>query len=179
MFAARRRHRASTPSWAASSRLPTTYSRGSPPGNVNTQVWRGRVWFDESREPSILSDRPQTSSRRETSAEEPPDHAIGRSRGGLSTKVHQLVDGRGRPLVIALTPGQRGDSPSEGAPQKARPRRCASEGAPQQEPRDHRGQGSEQHLMDVPVLRRKCRRDRQRAEIGRKPCCDAGCREQG
>jgi transposase len=41
---------------------------------------------------------------------EPPDHAIGRSRGGLSTKIHQLVDGRGRPLVIAVTPGQAGDS---------------------------------------------------------------------
>ena len=34
-------------------------------------------------------------------ATEPPDHAIGRSRGGLSTKIHQLVDGNGRPLVIA------------------------------------------------------------------------------
>lgn len=42
---------------------------------------------------------------------EPPDHALGRSRGGLSTKIHQLVDGRGRPLVIAVTPGQAGDSP--------------------------------------------------------------------
>jgi transposase len=42
---------------------------------------------------------------------EPPDHALGRSRGGVSTKVHQLVDGRGRPLVIALTGGQAGDSP--------------------------------------------------------------------
>ena len=41
---------------------------------------------------------------------EPPDHAIGRSRGGLSTKIHQLVDGRGRPLVVALTAGQAGDS---------------------------------------------------------------------
>src|SRR5690606_15771789 len=39
------------------------------------------------------------------------DNALGRSRGGLSTKVHQLVDGRGRPLVIAVTPGQAGDSP--------------------------------------------------------------------
>jgi transposase len=29
----------------------------------------------------------------------------------MSTKIHQLVDGRGRPLVIALTPGQAGDSP--------------------------------------------------------------------
>lgn len=36
---------------------------------------------------------------------------MGRSRGGVSTKIHQLVDGRGRPLVIALTPGQAGDSP--------------------------------------------------------------------
>lgn len=42
--------------------------------------------------------------------EEPPDHALGRSRGGVSTKIHQLVDGRGRPLVITLTPGQAGDS---------------------------------------------------------------------
>ena len=42
---------------------------------------------------------------------EPPDHAIGRSRGGLSTNFHQLVDGHGLPLVIALTAGQAGDSP--------------------------------------------------------------------
>src|SRR5438445_8290452 len=42
---------------------------------------------------------------------EPLDHAVGRSRGGLSTKIHQLVDGRGRPLVIGLTAGQAGDSP--------------------------------------------------------------------
>jgi transposase len=42
---------------------------------------------------------------------EPPDHGLGRSRGGVSTKVHQLVDGRGRPLVIAVTAGQAGDSP--------------------------------------------------------------------
>jgi putative transposase len=42
---------------------------------------------------------------------EPQDHAIGRSRGGLSTKVHQLVDGKKRPLVVAVTAGQAGDSP--------------------------------------------------------------------
>ena len=39
------------------------------------------------------------------------DHASGRSRGGVSTKIHQLVDGHGLPLVIACTPGQAGDSP--------------------------------------------------------------------
>lgn len=44
-------------------------------------------------------------------ASEPPDHAVGRSRGGLSTTVHQLVDGNGLPLVVLLTAGQAGDSP--------------------------------------------------------------------
>jgi transposase len=43
--------------------------------------------------------------------QEPPDHAIGRSRGGLTTKIHALVDGRGRPLVLLTGPGQGGDSP--------------------------------------------------------------------
>ena len=42
---------------------------------------------------------------------EPPDHALGRSRGGLSTKIHQLVDGWGRPLVVAVGAGQSHDSP--------------------------------------------------------------------
>ncbi|MFF9757441.1 transposase [Streptomyces sp. NPDC014344] len=41
---------------------------------------------------------------------EPDDHAPGRSRGGLSTKVHLAADGRSRPLAILLTPGQRHDS---------------------------------------------------------------------
>jgi transposase len=42
---------------------------------------------------------------------EPPDHAIGRSRGGLSTKIHHACDGKGRPLAMILGPGQGGDSP--------------------------------------------------------------------
>jgi transposase len=37
--------------------------------------------------------------------------AIGRSRGGLSTKVHLAADGRGRPLAVLLSPGQAGDNP--------------------------------------------------------------------
>lgn len=42
---------------------------------------------------------------------EPGHHAIGRSRGGLTSKIHALVDDRCRPMVIALSPGQDGDSP--------------------------------------------------------------------
>ena len=35
--------------------------------------------------------------------------ALGRSRGGLSTKVHAVVDGPGNPLRVLLTPGNRND----------------------------------------------------------------------
>jgi transposase len=37
--------------------------------------------------------------------------ALGRSRGGLTTKIHIAVDGKGRPLSVLLTPGQSGDNP--------------------------------------------------------------------
>lgn len=37
--------------------------------------------------------------------------ALGRSRGGLSSKIHLTVDGRGLPMSIILTPGQAGDNP--------------------------------------------------------------------
>jgi transposase len=41
---------------------------------------------------------------------EPADHAIGRSRGGVTTKIHALVDGRARPLVLQLTAGNVNDT---------------------------------------------------------------------
>ncbi|MGA5017466.1 IS5 family transposase [Streptomyces sp. SudanB148_2056] len=44
------------------------------------------------------------------SGDEPDDHALGRSRGGLTTKVHLACDGKGRPLALLVTPGQRHDS---------------------------------------------------------------------
>lgn len=42
---------------------------------------------------------------------EPPDHGIGRSRGGLTSKIHHLVDGLGRPLVVLVSAGQANDAP--------------------------------------------------------------------
>jgi putative transposase len=42
---------------------------------------------------------------------EPDDHALGRSRGGFTTKIHALVDHRLRPVVLRLSPGQGGDNP--------------------------------------------------------------------
>lgn len=42
---------------------------------------------------------------------EPDDHALGRSRGGLTTKLHLSCEQGQKPLSIVLTAGQRGDSP--------------------------------------------------------------------
>jgi hypothetical protein len=35
--------------------------------------------------------------------------AIGRSRGGRTSKIHCLADDRGRPIAFALTPGNVAD----------------------------------------------------------------------
>jgi transposase len=42
---------------------------------------------------------------------EPADHALGRSRGGLTTKIHLGCEQGQKPLSLVLTAGQRGDSP--------------------------------------------------------------------
>lgn len=36
---------------------------------------------------------------------------MGRSRGGLTSKLHTLVDGHGRPLVLLVSAGHANDSP--------------------------------------------------------------------
>lgn len=41
----------------------------------------------------------------------PTINGIGRSRGGLTSKTHALVDGKSRLLVCIISPGQAGDSP--------------------------------------------------------------------
>lgn len=42
---------------------------------------------------------------------EPDDHGLGRSRGGLSTKVHLACEQGQRALSLVVTAGQRGDAP--------------------------------------------------------------------
>ncbi len=37
---------------------------------------------------------------------------MGRCRGGLTTKIHALVDAEGRPIRLILTAGQAGDAPA-------------------------------------------------------------------
>ena len=51
--------------------------------------------------------RPPARQRRKRGAQ---DQAIGRSRGGLTTKIHLAVRGLGCPVRFILTPGQAGDA---------------------------------------------------------------------
>ncbi|WP_374196338.1 IS5 family transposase [Streptomyces sp. ISL-10] len=43
---------------------------------------------------------------------EPGDHGLGRSRGGLTSKIHLAVELGQKPLTVVITAGQRGDSPA-------------------------------------------------------------------
>ncbi|WP_241757058.1 IS5 family transposase [Streptomyces sp. WAC00263] len=44
-------------------------------------------------------------------AAEPDNHGLGRSRGGLTTKIHLAVDASFHVLAAVITAGQRGDAP--------------------------------------------------------------------
>lgn len=57
-----------------------------------------------STEPSCAHIRIRPAARR------PKKNAIGRSRGGPSTKVHALVDTTGKPTRVIITQGQQHDS---------------------------------------------------------------------
>ncbi|WP_311974237.1 IS5 family transposase [Bradyrhizobium glycinis] len=51
------------------------------------------------------------------------DRCVGRSRGGLTTKIHARVDAKGRPVRLMITPGEAHDVTCAEAP--ARRTRCA------------------------------------------------------
>jgi len=55
--------------------------------------------------------RTDTRAQKEPPGDEPADHALGRSRGGLTTKIHLGCERGRRPLAVVLTAGQRHDSP--------------------------------------------------------------------
>jgi transposase len=59
-----------------------------------------------------------------------PNQALGRSRGGLTTKIHMVVEGQGRPVRVILTAGQRGDvTQADALPDGLRARRVPADKA--------------------------------------------------
>ncbi len=59
--------------------------------------------------------RPGSSARCRGEKRGSEDQALGRSRGGLSTKIHMAVRGLGCPVRFILTAGQKGDAPQAAA----------------------------------------------------------------
>ena len=61
-----------------------------------------------------MSPRPLPRRRSPKKGDSPEDsraaQGLGKSRGGLSTKVHTICEGTGHPLATTLTPGQDSDT---------------------------------------------------------------------
>ncbi|GAA1302528.1 IS5 family transposase [Streptomyces sanglieri] len=54
---------------------------------------------------------PRVPGKRSTPRQHRPDEGLGRSRGGLTCKIHLAGEGSRRPLSLLITPGQWGDAP--------------------------------------------------------------------
>ena len=83
-----------------------------PPTSLIGRRWR----WTRHRVGSISMARPWRATQGAPSnytnlCDEPADHALDRSRGGLTTKIHHLCDGQGLPLVVLIGPGHAHDSP--------------------------------------------------------------------
>jgi len=85
-----------------------TCSPRSRPGRTRPGWWTG--WWP-STPPSCgpTRARPELAGKGDPGRDEPDDHALGWSRGGLTTKIHLACDGTGRPLAVVLTGGNRND----------------------------------------------------------------------
>ncbi|MEZ4782436.1 MAG: IS5 family transposase [Candidatus Kapaibacterium sp.] len=92
-------------------------------GNWNTVFQRINRWSKTNRWENILAELQEfdldevqidsTIVRAHQHAAEQKNaaeaEALGRSRGGLSSKIHAITDARGRPLVLTLSGGERAD----------------------------------------------------------------------
>ncbi|MFC8104399.1 IS5 family transposase [Streptomyces sp. NPDC057363] len=54
---------------------------------------------------------PRVPKKRTTPRHHRPDEGLGRSRGGLTCKIHLAGEGGCRPMALLVTPGQWGDAP--------------------------------------------------------------------
>jgi hypothetical protein len=122
-----------------------------------------------------------------TNDKKPGREAIGRSRGGLTTKIHLAADLRCRPIARLTSCGQHGDSPrfvplmdairirrrGLGRPRRRPGRAMADKAYSSRANRAWLRQHGIQAVIPVKEDQKKHRRDRGRAG-GRPPAFDAG-----
>ena len=66
------------------------------------------TWMIDST--SIRATRAASGGGKKGGRQEPVDHVLGRSRGGLTTKIHMLCDRYGWPLTFTLSAGHDSDT---------------------------------------------------------------------
>ncbi|WP_457362064.1 IS5 family transposase [Pseudomonas sp. TE3610] len=66
-----------------------------------------QTWMIDST--AVRATRASSGAGKKGGPDEPADHALGRSRGGLTTKIHMLCDANGIPLRFLLSGGQARD----------------------------------------------------------------------
>ncbi|MFG2631743.1 IS5 family transposase [Streptomyces sp. NPDC048473] len=104
--------------WAADGTWDTVLAHLTPqPDSIGQIDWTVSVDSTINRAPQHATNttRPEkdagaatchSESEATATGHEPVGHGIGRSRGGLTTKIHHAVNGNGRPLAVVVTPGQ-------------------------------------------------------------------------
>jgi hypothetical protein len=109
----------STGRWCApisTPRVPATIRPGTSRNRCSPRRWRaGQCATPPAGRPPRTRARTRGAGSNDknppSTAPKPADReAIGRSRGGLTTKIHLLADARCRPLARVVTAGQRHDS---------------------------------------------------------------------
>lgn len=97
---------------SSSSAFSTGSGRSS--GRSGASMVRASRHIRMQREPAtwvtLARDNDQGRHRRLGKPMEPPDHALGRSRGGFTTKLQLVTDGRGLPLAVELSAGEAAES---------------------------------------------------------------------
>jgi transposase len=83
---------------------------GKSSGRWSRSTGRRSGPISTRRERATPPRRPSRRQRRKKGEVAPADEALGRSRGGFTTKLHLAAEGRGRPLTVRLTAGQRHES---------------------------------------------------------------------
>ena len=114
--------------------LAALLTRADVAGLINWEVSVGSTVVRAHRHGTSLPRHTGELSNHRNLLVEPPDHAVGRSRGGLSTKIHALAEGNKRPLMLLLGLGQGGDSPMSGNPMEALEVKKARPGRPRSRP---------------------------------------------
>ncbi len=143
----------------------------------------GDVEWEVSIDSSVVRAHQHAAGAPKKGGTAPDTEALGRSRGGLTSKLHLACDGRGRPLSIVVTPGQRHDSTQlEPVLDAIRVPRPGGRGRPRKRPEHVIGDKGYSYDRCRRVLRRRGlghtiperddQRERRAHRPGRKPAFD-------